>query len=370
MSERRRNIIIGLFVFLGFAALGILILLFGSFPNVVSTGNYSAAIYFHQEVEDIPVDTDVFMLGKRVGRVSRVEWIGGQIEKDAKTGSVEISGIKASIEIEDSVSIPREAMATFKEAAIGFGRSRVQIKVPLGIRTEFLARDGTAVLEGQIVGSFEQIVPREMGVTLQKAAQEIGNLAEALTPAAKDIHELLKPVTSQQVDAGETIGNVSSTVQRLDNAIKNINDVIGRDEVKQDLAATVGNIRQASEELGSAIVDIKAFAASARTTAQNAESLPQDIKNTVATVQERFDTLARGLIVNSDNLNKMLVGLDKAVGEINKGQGTIGHLVYDNRLYEALTLTAQRLSATIADMQSLVKTWQEQGLRIESMKLR
>jgi ABC-type transporter Mla subunit MlaD len=370
MTERYRNILIGVFVGGGVMAFGVLVLLFGAFPNVVSGGTYKVSIIFQAEVEDLPVDTDVFMLGKRVGRVVNVEWMGGKRTNDSQPALFSVSGVKAVIEVSKSLSIPSTAIATYKEAAIGFGRSRVQIKVPLDMPTQDLPRDGTATIEGHIIGSFEQIIPKEMGATLQKTASHVGNLAEALTPAAKDIHELLKPVTVEQVGNGEATGNLSSALQRMDAALGNINDVIGQPQVKQDLAVTIGNVRHASEQLKGAVADIQRFAASARQTAQQAEGLPNDIKGLLADVQVRFDSISRGLIGNSDNLNKVLVGLDTAIGKVNQGEGTLGHLVNDNRLYEALTLTAQRLSAVMADMQSLVKTWQEQGVRIESLKLR
>lgn len=369
MTERRRNIVIGLFVLGGLMCLGVLVLLFGAFPSVVTRNTYKVAIIFQAEVEDLPVDTDVFMLGKRIGRVSAVDWLGGKPTADVQPATFEISGVKAVIEVDKRVAIPRDAIATYKQAAIGFGRSRVQIKVPLGVRTEYLPKDDTATLDGQVLGAFEQIIPKEMGVTLQKTASQVGSLAEALTPAAKDIHQLLKPTTTEQVNNGEATGNLSSALQRLDAAIGNINDVIGHPQVKQDLTITVGNIRQASEQLKGAIADVKAFAESARTTAQQAEGLPGDIKALVGDVQKRFDMIAQHLVGNSDNLDKVLVGMNSTIGKINQGDGTLGHMVNDNRLYEALTLTAQRLSAVMADMQSLVKTWQEQGLRIESMKL-
>lgn len=372
MTERQRNIVIGLFVLGGILALAVLVLLFGAFPSVISGGTYKVTAIFKSEVEELPVDTEVFMLGKRIGRVTRVEWMGAdgrRADRSVEPAAFELTGVAVTLDIDKNVDMPSNAIAVFKEAAIGFGRSRLQIKVPLDIKTYNLPKDGTATIEGQVVGAFEQIVPKEMGATLQKTAREIGNLAEALTPAAKDIHQLLKPVSIEQINSGQAVGNLSSALQRLDSALANINDVIGQPQVKQDLVVTVSNVRQASDQLKGAITDIKAFAESARVTAQNAESLPQDIRGLVTSAQTRLDSIAQHLIGNSDDLNKVLTGLDTVIGKVNQGEGTLGHLVNDNRLYDALTLTAQRLAAVMADMQSLIKTWQDQGVRIESLKL-
>ncbi len=331
MTERQRNIAIGLFVLGGFLALAILVLLFGAFPNVISGGTYSVGIIFQSEVEDIPVDTDVFMLGKRIGRVTKVQWLGGRPSQAARD-VVEINGVKATVEIEEHVDIPRNAIATFKEAAIGFGRSRVQIKVPLGVPTEYLVKNGTATMVGQVIGPFEQIIPKKMGVTLEKAATQIGGLAEALTPAAKDIHQLLKPVSLEKINSGEAVGNLSSALQRLDTALANINDVIGKPQVKQDIIVTVSNVREASEQLKGAIADVKAFAKSARATAENAETLPKNIRDLLDNAQGRIDSIAQHLIANSNSIEEVLQGVNKAVNEMNQGKGTLGNLVYNNKL--------------------------------------
>lgn len=361
MTERRRNILIGLFVLGGLVCLAILVLLFGAFPTVISGNKYTVTIYFTTPVDDLPEETDVFMLGKRIGQVAGVGWRGGQPSE----------GVQATLRIDKDVRIPSNAAAEYKEATMGFGRPRIQIVVPMGVAAPgYLPTSGQATLFGKAVGPFEQIIPKQTGVTLEQAASHIGKLAEALTPAARDLHDLLKTTPVEQVDAGEAIGNLSSAIQRLDSTLRNINDVIGDAHVKSDLRTTVTNVRAASEQLKDAIADIERFADAARQTAEDAKEIPADIRQTLADLRGRVDTVARSIVTNSDNLNKILVGLDNTVTGINQGEGTLGHLVKDNRLYEALVLTAQRLATTVSDLQALVKSWQAEGVKIESLKLR
>ncbi len=361
MQERRRNILIGLFVLGGLVCLGILILLFGAFPNVVSGRTYRVTVYFTNPLEDLPVDTDVFMIGKRVGRVAEVGWRGGQPNE----------GVEAGLDVQGDIRIPSNATAEFKEAAIGLGRSRLQIIVPMGTPPPgYLPINGQATLLGTSLGPFEQIIPKQMGTSLERTANQIGKFAEALTPAARDIHDLLKTTSLEQVGAGQAVANLSTVLQRLDASLASINEVIGNTQAKQDMVATIANVRAASEQLKGAIADIQHFAEAARQTAEEAKGLPADVRQTLADLRGRIDTVGRSIISNADNLNRILVGLDQTVAGINQGEGTLGHLVKDNRLYEALALTAQRLSATIADLQALVKSWQAEGVKIESLKLR
>lgn len=360
MTERRRNILIGLFVLGGLVALAILVVLFGAFPNVIAGGTYKVHIVFRTEVEDIPVDTDVFMIGRRIGRVTEVDWRAGRPSE----------GVEVTLSIDNGVEIPSTAVAVFKEASMGLGRSRLQLTVPLGTDAPPLPKDGSALLAGRVVQPFEQIIPPEMGETLQRTTAQIGELADALTPAARDIHQLLRPTSPEQVDADQAVGNLASALQRLDTSLASINAVIAKPEVQQDIITTAANIRAASVDLQTALKDIQAFAASARKTADSAQAIPDDIKALLADVRTRVDTVSRNLIANTDNLNRVLVNLNTAIETINRGEGTLGLLLSDNRLYEALVLTAQRLSGVMADLQSLVRAWQEQGVRIESLRLR
>jgi phospholipid/cholesterol/gamma-HCH transport system substrate-binding protein len=360
MEERRRNILIGLFVAGGLVCLAVLVLLLGTFPDVMMWRTYKVTVYFSMPVEDLPVETDVFMLGRRIGRVTQVGWRAG------KPGE----GVEATLEIDGNIQIPSNATAEFKEAALGFGRSRIQIIVPMGTEATPLPRNGSATLTGTVVGPFEQIVPKKMGETLEHTAAQIGRLAEALTPAAKDIHDLLRQTSISEVDTGQRVANLSSVIQRLDASLRNINDVIGKPEVKEDLIATIVNVHAASEQLKGAIADIQRFAEDARRIAEGAKDIPADVKQTLADLRGRVDTVARDIMTNSDNLNRILVGLNHTVEGINQGEGTLGHLVKDNRLYEALVLTAQRLAATMADLQALLKSWEVEGVKIESLRLR
>lgn len=361
MQERRRNILIGLFVLGGLVCLGILVLLLGTFPNILSGRTYSVTVFFTSPVQDLPVDTDVFMIGKRIGRVAKVGWRGG----------VPSEGVEAVLEIDDQVRIPSNATAIFAEAALGFGRARVQINVPMGTTPPgYLSTSGQATLIGIVQGPFEQIIPKQIGNTLEKTASQIGQLAAALTPAARDLHDLLKETPIEQINAGQAVGNLSSVLQRLDASLHNINDVIGNPQVKQDLVDTAGNIRVASDQLKAALADIQRFAESARQVAEGAKDLPADIKTTLADLRGRVDGVARSILSNSENLNRILVGLNQTVTGINQGEGTLGHLVKDNRLYEALVLTAQRLAAAVTDLQALMKSWQDEGVKIESLRLR
>jgi len=360
MDDRRRNFAIGLFMTGALACLAALILLFGQYPAVIGGRTYEVHVYFDGALEQLEADTDVRMLGKRIGWVSSVEFRDGN----------PAAGIDAILRIDKSVPIPSDATAVLKEAAMGFGRPRLQIVIPAGSTAPPLPTDGSAVLPGKVVGPFEQLIPREVVTTLQVTARRIGELAAAFTPVAEDLHHLLKPVDARQVDAGKALANLSTALQRLDQAIKNINDIIGRPEAKTQLRQTIANLHQATRQATETLRSIKDFAESARSVTDTAQDVAGDLKSLVAEARHQLRTISQRIVDTTDRLDALLKNLSHAAQQLAEGKGTAGLLLTDERLYESLVLTADRLNAALIDLQALIKTWQIEGVRIETLKLR
>ena len=47
----------------------------------------------------------------------------------------------------------------------------------------------------------------------------------------------------------------------------------------------------------------------------------------------------------------------------DRGEGTLGRLLMDDRLYESLVLTFRRLAETVEEFRLLVKDWQRRGVK-------
>ena len=50
---------------------------------------------------------------------------------------------------------------------------------------------------------------------------------------------------------------------------------------------------------------------------------------------------------------------------MNSGQGTVGRLMNDPKLYDEMTEAAQRLTITLRDLQALVRRVKEEGLELK-----
>jgi len=57
--------------------------------------------------------------------------------------------------------------------------------------------------------------------------------------------------------------------------------------------------------------------------------------------------------------------LESIIAKVSNGDGTIGRLMNDPRLYEELNEAAQRLTVTLRDLQSMVRKVKEEGLELK-----
>jgi len=72
MTERRQQMLVGLFVLCGLIALGIMTILFGEAPQWLGGKQYQVRISFN-ELSDVQQGTAVTMRGIQIGRVQSIE---------------------------------------------------------------------------------------------------------------------------------------------------------------------------------------------------------------------------------------------------------------------------------------------------------
>jgi hypothetical protein len=63
-------------------------------------------------------------------------------------------------------------------------------------------------------------------------------------------------------------------------------------------------------------------------------------------------------------MSQILDGLAVASMNIQRGEGSLGKFVQDERLYESMVLTFERLTETIEEFKVLVKDWQKGKIRV------
>jgi ABC-type transporter Mla subunit MlaD len=352
MTETRRNLVVGMFVFFGLAALGVLIVLFGQVPSwITRASTWSLPIHF-AEVSGVREGTLVTLGGKTIGRVMSVEF------KDRD--HIE-AGIVVTAAIDEEYRIPANARAETNEAIFGMGRPEIRIVVDVS-SGQYL-RENQEIF-GRTAPAVEALFPPTIVDTLTTTATRLGEAASALKPVLEDMHAMLEPRDPAAVDRALAPGNLASAGRRLDTLLKGLNEIVGDPATRSQFKDTLANFHQLSVDGVEIGTQLRAFSGDLRGLADEIRALTQKGTATMDNIDQNVGRVARGLIDNLDRMSQILDGLAVASMNIQRGEGSLGKFVQDERLYESMVLTFERLTETIEEFKVLVKDWQKGKIRV------
>ena len=345
MTERGRNVVVGIFALLGLIVLAVLIVQFQAGVRYFrGTKDYYLEITADQTAAILP-GQDVHLNGKRVGYIKSVE-----LATDPREGVIIIASIDPKYDIPkdiEHVSIYQGQLgppfidirvyshhsSEMTEKKAGEISLRLKAKLPGGQLGELskLARDIKPALA-------------EFGEALNK----IGALAESLNkilagPQANG-DSLSDGQDQQQV-------NLQNMLLQLSQTLENLNSLIGDEQTREDFKEGLSNLRQAGHDASEALVEVKGLAGEA--------------KQTASELRTQFRDLAQALISNSHEISRLLEQLNKAAEQVNTGKGTAGKTLYDPALYEEMLTTTKTLNETLNSLQALLEKWDKQGVDLK-----
>jgi phospholipid/cholesterol/gamma-HCH transport system substrate-binding protein len=303
--QRRRSLVVGFFVIVAVICFFWMIFKFGDLPILVSEIK-SFRIYIQfPSAPGVQKDTPVRFCGYQIGRVTKVEPPSSQ--KDLNTGEYYFQvTVTASIDNQYYNKIPDKVEV--KLMTRGLGSSYIELRVPpIDLRREKFLTEGR-ILQGS-TGVASEFFPED---------------------------------TQRKLD--ELIAGISILVS-------NSNDIIGDDENRANIKATLANIAEASKQATDVMQQLRETIALGKTTLKNTD--------------ERMERLADSLAVTSEKIGGVMANLESILDKINRGEGTAGKLVNDGRLYEQLLEDSRQLELILKDLKSFVEQSKEKGMPIK-----
>jgi len=336
MSETKRNFLVGFFVMGGLGALAILIVMFGQAPTWLVAGETYPLSIRLPSAAGIKQGTLVTVYGKTVGRVRDTEFVD-----PARLSE----GVRVIIDIDKGFRLPAGSRAQTSEPGLGQGRPPIET-LPGPADAPLLAAGEE--LPGRISSAAESLIPPRVLATFETVATQIGDAAGALKPVLEDLHGVLQPRLPSEVDVeGGPPGNLASASARLDATLKHFNEVLGDPAVQSNLRATFENLSKASEQSNVVLADLKVALEDARGGVEEYRKLAVKGQETLAKVDENVNAVGR-----------------QVTAGLNRGEGTLGRLLKDDRFYEALTLTSQRLAEMLTEFRALAEDWRKGKVRV------
>lgn len=186
-----------------------------------------------------------------------------------------------------------------------------------------------------------------LNVLRQPSMNDVFNSLNKIAGDISDITGNLRKVLGGE----EGENNIRTLIARLQRITEGIERVINRGGDKLD--ATLANFQKFSGDLsrisGSESDDIVAVIKNTREATAEARDILKTIGQVVGSQTEGGDLKegVKSLKGNLDKLDKALANVDEITDKINKGQGTIGHLVNDDQLAKNLDKASQQITSIL-----------------------
>ena len=265
----------------------------------------------YKDVQGLAASNPVVINGLQVGSVYSI------------TTDKNMREILVNMNMTKDVNIPTNSIARIKPSLLGI----TSVEITLGDATTFVARDGYIATEAT-AGIFNDVLSKVDPVLYQvtKAVASIDSLLSSVT-------KILDPTAKNNI-AG-VLANLNTTTANLTGASASLTQLLNTQTGA--LAGTLNNLNSFTSNLDKNNGKINTVLENLDKTASNLSQL--DIQKTLNT------------------LNSAVVDLKSAIGKLNSTDGTAGLLLNDNKLYNNLTATANKLNLLIDDLKTNPKRY-------------
>ena len=291
-SSKKTELWVGLFVFIGLALLGALIVQFGRFGDKLH-GKYQIMVVF-DDASGLIKGSEIRMGGARIGKVEEHP----ELNSDVK--------VRVVMSIDEPIHIPENSMIQIASATL-LGDKMIVITPPPKSETTGRFLESGAVVRGGGASGLDAI---------QNNAESISRDARKLMEDAG--------VAFKKVDAG--IDDIRAVTGRLASTLDKINDSILSEKNLKSIDGTLANFEKASAELTPAVTEardaIAAFekaSSSAQGTFANADKRIEELKPALEEVPKAVASISRAA-------DKAGNAIDRA----EQGDGLLGTLAYDH----------------------------------------
>jgi phospholipid/cholesterol/gamma-HCH transport system substrate-binding protein len=213
---------------------------------------------------------------------------------------------------------------------------------------------GDGVLVDLAIAS-EVVLTRDTRVTIRN----IGLMGEKVIGV--DLRSTGTPWSQQDTIPGgyekgipEVMGDVALTIEAVTTLSTRLASLIEATDKQGDLSGTIKNMRGASAELEATIKEtrgvLKTSLADFSATAKTTRRLTTDREAQLGKALDSFSSGAEKLDRLAGRLDSLRAVMQSVATKVDRGDGSLGRLVNDRRLYTDLTATVDSLQALIVDI--------------------
>jgi len=343
-SQRRYNIVVGLFVILGVCAFVWLILKFGDLPGIVTKLDSFEVFVQFPTAPGVQKDTPVRFCGYQIGRVTNI--MAPEIRKDMVSGQEYYQTVVILSVDKRYVTIP--SCVEVKLMTRGLGSSYIEIKQRPGV----------------------PVVP------LDPNRPETKYLVDKIwLQGSTGMTSEFFPEESQK--------KLDGLIEGLGELIANANDIMGDESSKENVKKTLANFAEASKQAKDTLEEIEKLAAAGTTTLENADAKLEDVvtavvdtseeiqkfaaagTSTLKSIDAKTEQLVVAMVDTSEQLSGVMGELKLVLEKVNNGQGSAARLINDGDFYENLLENTEQLKSLLEEMKSFVAEWRDKKIEVK-----
>lgn len=159
----------------------------------------------------------------------------------------------------------------------------------------------------------------------------------------------------------EVMADLGTTMTAVSGIAEHLSKVVGVMDKSGDFSASLQNFRVTSEELKHLVTEnrvalrhtLQDFSAAAKT----ARGLTTDREAELKRTLDQFALAAENMNRLSGRLDSLRASIQTVTSRVERGQGTLGKLVNDDKLYTDLNSSIQSLKALIEDVKANPKKY-------------
>jgi len=332
--QRRRNVIVGIFVIAGMVSLGWLVFKFGDLPGLVSKmGSFDVLVQFPR-APGVQRDTPVRFCGYQVGRVTDVR--PPMVMKDLQTG------------------------VFYHQTLIILSIDEMFDDIPNSVQAKLMTRGlGSSYIELQLA-SYDVNEPDRRFLQANSKLQGSTGVTSEFFPAE----------SQQKLD-----DLITSLVELIDNT----NKVVGDPNNRKNIGVTMANFAKASgkatdrlEQAKETLQVIKNAMEVASRTIESAQPTIDEIgkfaaagTETLKSTEIKAEKLVTALVDASEHLSKSLSEARSILAKVNSGPGSAARFVNDGKFYETMVENAEQMELLLKEIKTFVSRSREKGVPIK-----
>jgi len=164
-----------------------------------------------------------------------------------------------------------------------------------------------------------------------------------------------------ELGLAEVMADLGGTTSAVADIAERLNNIIAVMDQNGDFSGTLKNFRQTSEELRMSVVENRAalrqtladFSSAARTTRELTTGREAELRRAMDNFSQAADNMNR----LSNRLDSLRSTIQSVSTKIDRGQGTLGKLVNDDKLYTDLNSSIHSLKTLVDDIKANPKKY-------------